>query len=79
MSMMTVSVSQYWYLCRHFNFENGNSITPMLGFLHSWEFDEDLNVAAGFYYSYKLINLYLWGDRFFEDNPRLNIGLEFAF
>lgn len=73
------SVSQYWYLCRHFNFENGNSITPMLGLLHSWEFDEDLNVAAGFYYSYKLINLYLWGDRFFEDNPRLNIGLEFAF
>ena len=55
-----------------------NSITPMIGAIHSWKFDQDVDLAAGFYYSVGKFNLYLWGNDFFKDNPRIVAGVDFA-
>ena len=55
-----------------------NSITPMIGAIHSWKFDQDVDLAAGLYYSIGKFNLYLWGNDFFKDNPRIVAGVDFA-
>jgi len=55
-----------------------NSITPMIGAIHSWKFDQDVDLAVGFYYSIKKFNIYLWGNDFFKDNPRIVIGADFV-
>lgn len=54
------------------------SITPMIGIIHSWKFDQDIDVAAGLYYSIGNWNIYLWGNDFLKDNPRIVVGIDFA-
>ena len=66
------------YLGYTFSLKNGHSITPMLGAIHSWKFDQDVDMAAGLYYSIKNWNIYLWGNDFFKDNPRVVVGIDFA-
>ena len=78
-------VDEWFYLGYHFSFDNGHGITPMVGALFPCTFDSDLNVAAGFYYSFPKFNLYLWSDKFTTKsvngkvNSRFNVGVEFAF
>lgn len=72
------TISQYLYLGYNFRFKNGHSITPMIGEIHSWKFDKDADIAAGFYYTIKKWNFYLWGNDFFKDHPRIIIGIDFA-
>lgn len=55
-----------------------NSITPMVGAIHSWNFDQDVDMAVGAYYSIGKSNLYLWGNDFFKDNPRIVVGVDFV-
>ena len=55
------------------------SITPMIGAIHSWKFDQDVDLALGAYYSIKNWNIYLWGNDFFKSNPRVVIGVDFSF
>ena len=66
------------YLGYTFTLKNGHGITPMLGAIHSWKFDQDVDMAAGLYYSIKNWNIYLWGNDFFKDNPRVVVGIDFA-
>ena len=66
------------YLGYTFSLKNGHSITPMLGAIHSWKFDQDVDMAAGLYYSIKNWNIYLWGNDFFKNNPRIVVGIDFA-
>ena len=66
------------YLGYTFSFKNGQSITPMVGAIHSWKFDQDVDLAAGFYYSIGKFNLYLWGNDFLKENPRIVAGVDFA-
>jgi hypothetical protein len=66
------------YLGYTFSLKNGHSITPMLGAIHSWKFDQDVDMAAGVYYSIKNWNIYLWGNDFLKDNPRVVVGIDFA-
>lgn len=66
------------YLGYTFSLKNGHSITPMLGAIHSWKFEQDVDMAVGVYYSIKKWNLYLWGSDFFKDNPRGVLGIDFA-
>ena len=66
------------YLGYTFSLKNGHSITPMVGAIHSWKFDQDVDMAAGLYYSIKNWNIYLWGNDFFKDNPRIVVGIDFA-
>lgn len=56
----------------------GQSITPMVGLIHSWKFDQDADIAAGFYYTIKNWNIYLWGNDFLKENPRVVVGIDFA-
>ena len=35
-------------------------------------------MAAGLYYSIKNWNIYLWGNDFLKDNPRVVVGIDFA-
>ena len=66
------------YLGYTLSLKNGHSITPMVGAIHSWKFDQDVDMAAGLYYSIKNWNIYLWGNDFFKDNPRIVMGIDFA-
>lgn len=56
----------------------GQSITPMVGVIHSWQFDQNADIAAGFYYTIKNWNIYLWGNDFLKDHPRVVVGVDFA-
>lgn len=56
----------------------GQSITPMVGVIHSWQFDQDADIAAGFYYTINNWNIYLWGNDFLKDRPRVVVGVDFA-
>lgn len=61
-----------------FTFNNGQGITPMIGIIHSWKFDQEADIAAGFYYTIGKWNIYLWGNDFMKTNPRVVIGIDFA-
>lgn len=69
--------SNYEYLGYAFKLKNGHSLTPMVGAIHSWKFDQDVDVAAGFYYTIKNWTMYLWGNDFLKSHPRFVLGLEF--
>ena len=71
--------SNYEYLGYTFNIKEGYAITPMIGAVHSWKFDKDAEPAAGFYYTMKNWNLYIWGHDFLNDHPRFIVGLDFVF
>ena len=70
--------SNYEYLGYTKPFRNGHSITPMAGAIHSWRFDQDVDLAAGFYYTIRSWNFYLWGNGFLKSNPRIVAGIDFA-
>lgn len=58
--------------------KNGQSISPMIGAIHSWKFDQDVDLALGAYYTLKQWNFYLWGNDFFKKNPRVVVGVDFV-
>lgn len=72
------TISQYIYLGCNIPLKNGHGITPMIGEIHSWKFDQDPDLSLGFYYTLKQWNFYLWGNDFFKENPRVIIGVDFA-
>lgn len=71
------TISQWWYLGYSFDLKKVGCITPMLGTIHSWEFDSDADIAIGFYYSCEKFNFYLWGNDLLKCNPRLVVGVDF--
>lgn len=58
--------------------KQGHSITPMVGALHSWQFDQDVDINAGFYYTLKQWNFYVWGNGFLKEHPRFIVGIDFT-
>ncbi len=72
------TLTQWTYLGYSIPFKNGHSITPMVGEIHSWMFDQDVDIAAGFYYTIKNWNIYVWGNDFLKDHPRVVVGIDFA-
>ena len=70
--------SNYEYLGYTIPLKDSRAITPMVGVIHSLKFDQDADLAAGFYYTFKDWNLYLWGNDFLKSHPRFIIGLDFA-
>lgn len=74
------SAKQWSYVGHTFDLPgNGNSITPMVGAIHSWKFDQDVDLAMGCYYSHKNINLYAWANDILTKQPRFVLAIEFAF
>ena len=70
--------SNYEYLGYTIPLKPQQSITPMVGTIHSWKFDQDLDIGAGFYYTIKSWNLYVWGNDFLKSHPRFIVGIDFA-
>ena len=70
---------QWWYLGSNIKFNQSNSLVPMVGIIHSWEFDEDIDLAIGAYYVYKKYSFYIWGNDFFSSHPRGTVALDFSF
>ncbi len=66
------------YLGYTFKLKKGQSITPMAGTIHSWKFDREVDITAGFYYTLKSWNFYVWGNDFLKSHPRLIVGIDFA-
>jgi len=71
--------SNYEYLGYTINIKNGRAITPMIGAIHSWRFDQDASLAAGAYYTFKNWNLYLWGNDLQKRYPRVVVGIDFSY
>lgn len=57
----------------------GNSITPMVGIIHDWKFESDVDLSFGAYYSHKNINVYAWTNDILTDHPRFVLAVEFKF
>lgn len=72
------TIDQWLYLGYGIGITDKVSITPMAGCLYSWKFDKDADMSIGAYLSYKKFNFYLWGNDFFENHPRIVLGLDFA-
>jgi hypothetical protein len=72
------TISNYEYLGYTIPMKKDRSITPMIGAVHSWRFDQDLEPAAGLYYTFKNWNLYLWGHDFLHSHPRFVLGIDFV-
>ena len=72
----TPSYSNYEYLGYTIPLKNGRAITLMTGVIHSWKFDEDADIAAGFYYTFKHWNLYIWSNDLLKSHPRIVIGID---
>ncbi len=70
--------SNYEYLGYTFHLKNERAITPMVGAIHSWKFDQDIDLGAGLYYTFKNWNLYLWGNDFLKSHPRFIAGIDFV-
>ena len=73
------SYMNWEYLGMNIPTGKGQSITPMAGLIHSWEFNQDPDLALGAYYSVKCWDFYLWGNDFLKKNPRLVLGVDFSF
>ena len=72
------TISQWTYLGYSIPTYKNQSITPMVGAIHSWKFDQDADLAIGAYYSIGKWNIYLWGNDFFNNNPRVVVGIDFT-
>lgn len=73
------SLDQYWYLAGKLKLSENSSFWPHIGLVHSWYFNQDPDLAAGFFYVYKQYSFYIWGNDFFKDHPRLTLALDFTF
>jgi hypothetical protein len=75
---MENTYTNWEYIGYSFTFKNNHSLTPMIGAIHSWKFNQDVDLAAGLYYSISKWNIYLWGNGFWEAHPRIVVGVDFA-
>lgn len=74
------SAKQWSYVGHTFDLSGKeNSITPMVGAIHSWKFDQDVDLSFGYYYSHKNINLYAWTNDILTKQPRFVVAVEFTF
>ena len=71
--------SNYEYLGYTVDLGKSYAITPMIGTIHSWKFDKDVDMAAGLYFTAGNWNLYVWGNDLLNDHPRLVVGLDFVY
>ena len=73
------TLSNYEYLGYTIPLKKGYAITPMAGTIHSWKFDQDVDIAAGCYLTLKNWNVYVWGNDFLKDHPRFILGIDFVY
>lgn len=66
------------YIGLNIPIKNCQSISPMIGAIHSWEFNQNVDLSIGAYYSLRQWNFYLWSNDFFKKNPRIVVGVDFV-
>lgn len=71
------TITNWEYLGYAVGLKNGDCITPMVGLSHDWKFEAKPDMLAGFYYTHKCWNFYVWGNDFFKKNPRVVVGVDF--
>lgn len=71
------SITNWEYLGYTINTGKDQSITPMVGAIHSWKFDQDVDPAIGVYYSVGKWNIYAWSNDLLKDHPRFVVGVDF--
>ena len=69
--------SNYEYLGYNIPLRGGRSVTPMVGAVHSWKFDQDASMAAGFYYTVKTCSVFVWSNDLQMSHPRFVLGVEY--
>lgn len=72
------TISQWSYLGYTIPTSKNQSLTPMVGAIHSWRFDRDADLAIGVYYSLGKWNIYLWGNDLLTEYPRFVVGIDFV-
>lgn len=71
---------EHWaYLGSNIELDKDNSLYPMVGIVHDWKFEEPVDLAVGAWYTHKNYSVYLWGNDFFKDNPRVTVAVDFTF
>ena len=73
------TLSNYEYLAYTIPLKKQQSLIPMVGTIHAWLFDQDLDLAAGCYYSIKNWNIYVWGNDYLKSHPRFIVGVDYTF
>ena len=71
------SYMNWEYVGMNISIKEGQGISPMIGMIHSWEFNQDIDLALGAYYSIDKWNIYLWSNDLLKKNPRLVVGVDF--
>lgn len=71
------TINNWEYLGYTIGLPKRQSISPMIGCIHDWKFKNDTDLAVGAYYSVGKWNFYLWGNDFFNDYPRIVVGVDF--
>lgn len=74
------SAKQWSYIGHTFDLPGkGNNITTMVGAIHLWKFEQDVDLSMGCYYSHRNINLYAWANEILTKQPRFVVAVEFSF
>jgi len=71
------TIANWEYLGYTIQTGKSQSITPIVGCIHSWKFDQDVDISFGAYYSIGKWNLYAWCNDLLKDHPRFVIGVDF--
>lgn len=67
------------YLGMNIPVGKSHNISLMAGTIHSWKFNQDIDIAIGMYYSINNWNFYLWSNDLLKTNPRLVLGFDFMY
>lgn len=71
---------EHWlYLGSNIVFDENHSLFPMIGIVHDWKFQEPVDLAVGAWYTWNHYSVYLWGNDFFKEYPRLTVAIDFTF
>lgn len=73
------SIEQWAYLGYNINLTENNSITPLIGVIYSWQFNDKPDLSIGAYWTHNNYNFYLWLDDAFRQFQRIVIGIDFKF
>ena len=74
------SLKQWSYIGYSFDLPGrNNSITPMVGIIHSWMFDQQLDIPFGVFFTHNNISLYAWANDILTNDPRFCFAFDFKF
>ena len=74
------NIYEHWfYLGSNIVINDKNSFFPMVGVVHDWKFQNEVDLAVGAWYTYDKYSIYIWGNDFFKVHPRITVAIDFTF